>query len=139
MENTGKFVFHGSESEIDIFEPRQAHNFIDGIHHPDGEPAVFTSSVAEYAIFMAVINKTNCPKGYHSSAGSHSGVMKYSATEDTLSQLQNSASGWVYVFDRDLFEQRKEDGVEYVSFKMATPIEKLKVSKEDLPDNIEIF
>ncbi len=138
LEATGKYVFHGSESSIEVFEPRQAHNYIDGKNHPDGEPAIFASSIVEYAIFMAIINELNCPKGYHSSAGTSSGIMKYKATPDTLSQLAEIASGWVYVFDKNLFRQREEDGVEYVSYSNVTPIEKIQVFREDLPNSIEI-
>lgn len=138
LEATGKYVFHGSESSIEVFEPRQAYNYIDGKNYPDGEPAIFASTVAEYAIFMAIINELNCPKGYHSSAGTSSGIMRYKATPDTLSQLDKTASGWVYVFDKNLFAQREKDGVEYISYSNVTPIEKIQVSQEDLPSSIEV-
>ena len=139
LESTGNYVFHGSDGEIEEFEPRQAHNFIDGENHPDGDPAVFASSVAEYAIFMAIINKTNCSKGHRSSSGTTNGITTYKATQDTLDQLKEDSSGWVYVFNKDEFENRKEGGVEYTSFANVRPIEKIKVSKIDLPSDIGII
>ncbi len=139
LEATGDYVFHGSDSDIEEFEPRQAHNFIDGENHPDGDPAVFASSVAEYAIFMALINKTNCPKGYRSGAEATNGRSTYRATRDTLDQLQNDAAGWVYVFDRGQFNSRKSEGIEYTSSTNVKPLEKIRVSRVDLPPNIDII
>lgn len=139
LESTGEYVFHGSDSDTEEFEPRQAHNFIKGENHPDGDPAIFASSVAEYAIFMALINKTNCPKGYRSGSGTTNGQTTYRATQETLDQLQEDASGWVYVFDKDQFNKRAGWGIEYTSFTNVKPVEKIRVSKLDLPSNISII
>lgn len=139
LEATGNYVFHGSDSEIEELEPRQAHNFVDGENHPDGAPAVFASSLVEYAILMAIINKNNCPNGYHSSSGTRNGITTYRATKETLDQLSNDSSGWVYVFNKDDFNSRAEKGVEYISFKNVKPIEKIKVKKDDLPKTIELM
>lgn len=139
IEVMGKYVFHGSDGDIEEFEPRQAHNYVNGTNIPDGEPAIFAISKADYAIFLAIVNKHNCPKGSRSSAGMRDGNLKFKATEETLSQLQDSASGYVYVFNNDQFSQRREGGVEFVSFQNVTPIEKIKVTKMDLPEQIEII
>jgi hypothetical protein len=56
-----------------------------------------------------------------------------------LAQLSENSTGWVYVFDKDLFIRRDEGGVEYVSTRAVTPLEKIKVQKEDLPETIEAF
>ncbi len=138
LEATGNYVFHGSDGEIEEFEPRQAHNFIGGENHPDGDPAVFTSSAAEYAIFMAIINKTNCPQGYRSGSGTTNGETTYRATQETLNQLKEDSSGWVYVFNKDEFDNRK-GGVEYTSFTSVKPVERIRVSKKDLPQSIELI
>ncbi|MDB5194492.1 MAG: hypothetical protein JWN50_506 [Parcubacteria group bacterium] len=144
LEKTGQYVFHGSGSEVEEFEPRQAHNHVNGEQIPDGEPAVFAASVVEYAIFMAIINKKNCPKGYRASSGSFgvkdgAAVMRYRATADTLSQLKDDASGWVYIFDKSLFSLRDEGGVEYISTKNVVPLEKVEVKKTDLPSRIGVL
>lgn len=142
LEKEGKWVFHGSALEIEEFEPRQAFNFIGGKNIPDGEPAVFASSVAEYAIFMAVVNEMNCPEGLHSSAGTVQKdahvSMQYRMTQHTSAQLKGDASGWVYVFDRSAFTQRDPGGVEFVSPIRIAPADKIKVRRMDLPENIEI-
>jgi hypothetical protein len=143
LEKTNLYVFHGSESEIEEFEPRQAFNYVNGENIPDGEPAIFASSVAEYAILMAIVNKTNCPKGSYSSAGTSGDengpyVMKYRASKGTLAQLKDDASGWVYVFYRNLFTKREKGGVEYMSTEKVIPTLKIKVGKQDLPQDIEI-
>jgi hypothetical protein len=139
LEQTGSYVFHGSGEDIEELEPRQAHNYVDLKKIPDGDPSVFASSKAEYAIFMAIINSKNCPKGRRSLVGVWSGKLKFKVTEDTLLQLDESASGWVYIFDKNYFSQRQEGGVQYISLEKVKPIEKIKVTKEDLPDKIEII
>lgn len=145
LEKTGFYVFHGSDSEIEEFEPRQAFNYLNDKHIPDGEPAIFASSVADYAVLMALINERNCPKGYHSSAGTSTNTnevvsVKYRASKSSLAQLNKNSFGWVYVFDRKFFTQRdRGGGVEYVSLVPIRPARKIKVSKLDLPESLEVF
>lgn len=134
LESSGKFVFHGSDVGITEFEPRQAHNHVGGQHVPDGDPAIFASSVVDYAIFMAIINKTNCPKGYRASSRTTAGVTTFKTDKKTLDQLKDTSSGWVYVFDKNKFSKRKDGGVEYSSSVKLTPIESVRVLKEDLPN-----
>ena len=143
LEATGHYVFHGSGAIADSLEPRQAHNYIDGIQHPDGDPAVFASSLADYAIFMGIINKKNCPEGYHSSAGTETknGKMslKFRAGDKTLAQLGDSATGFVFVFGRKLFAQRDRGGIEHAAYQPVKPVEIIKVSKGDMPSEIDVF
>lgn len=139
LEESGNFVFHGSGFKISEFEPRQACNYINGKQIPDGKPAVFASSAVEYAIFMAIINKINCPKGCRSSAGGMAGALRFRATKETLEQVSEQASGWVYYFDKDTFEPRSEQESEFVSYDRAAPVGKIKVLKTDLPDSIELI
>lgn len=139
LEKSDNYVFHGSGLVIEEFEPRQAHNYIDGKQVPDGEPAIFASSKAEYAIFMGIINKENCPKGRESRVGEYGEDIRFMATKDTLSQIEDTTSGWVYVFNKSDFSQRYENGIVYTSALNAKPIDKIQVTKKDLPDNIEII
>ena len=141
LEKEDKYVFHGSGSDVASLEPRQAHDDIIG---PDGSPAVFASNVADYAIFMAIFNKRNCPQGSSTSAGAKTDEehglieMRFAATRDTLDQLKDDAAGWVYVFNKTDFTRRLRGGVEYVSDGPVTPIKKIQVSTRDLPKNIAI-
>lgn len=144
LEKTGQYVFHGSSAEIETFELRQAHSYIDGKNVPDGEPAIFASSAVDYAIFMAIINEKNCPRGHYASAGlSRKGdgsyYIRFRATQKTFAQLNEDASGWVYVFDKKFFTQRAIRKIEYMTTTPVVPIEKVRVTKGDLPENIEIF
>ena len=42
LEKTEKYLFHGSgNSGIDIMDPRQAFNYVNGVQEKDGEPSVF--------------------------------------------------------------------------------------------------
>ncbi len=144
MEAEGKYVFHGSENpNLDSLEPRQAYNFINGVQEPDGNPAVFASSKADYAIMMALINKKNCPKGYRSSASSsqkENGEMTLTlrTQKDSIDQLDDESFGFVYIFDKDAFQRRK-GGVEYTSKVPVSSVNKIRVTKEDLPPYVEIL
>ncbi len=134
LEKEGQYVFHGSPDEVEEFEPRQAYNYHENFQEPDGAPAVFASSSAEYAILMAIINKKNCPEGFQSSAGVENGILTFRATQSTLDQLSDKSFGWVHVFYKNLFEQRNEGSVEYVSYAPVRAIKKIQVSSRDLPD-----
>lgn len=136
LENEGKYVFHGSGLLIEEFDPRQAHNYIDGKQIPDGDPAIFTSTFADYAIFMALINEINCPLGYHSGSGFRNGKPTFQATQSTLNQLQESAKGYVYVFNRSDFSERNES--EWVSFKKIKPVSTITVIRPDFLPQIEV-
>lgn len=137
LENRHTYVFHGSGFLIEEFEPTQAHNYIDGKQIPDGEPAVFASPFADYAIFMALINKTNCPKGYRSGVGFQDGNLTFRATKETISQLQESTQGYVYVFNRFDFTERNES--EWISVKKVKPVLVIMVYRSDFIPEIKII
>lgn len=138
LENVNKYVFHGSGSLIDEFEPRQAYTIIDGRKVADGEPAVFASPFVSYAAFMALINVNNCPKGLRSICSYNNGSLVFKATKVTLEQLNERSKGFVYIFDRNNFKRR--NGSEWVSFGKVKPLRLIEVGVQDLPSPIiEIF
>lgn len=144
LEESGKYVFHGSGDQLEKLAPRQAHTYVDGQQLEDGEPAVFASSRIEYAILMAIINRTNCVGSYHSGAGVHideAGVMtlKLRASRETMANLKQDATGYVYVLDKSDFTKRHPKGVEYVAHGEVTPVETITVTREDLSSDVEIF
>lgn len=145
LEAEGIYVFHGSENaDLDSLEPRQGYNHINGVQEPDGEPAVFASNRADYAILMALINKQNCPNEYNFSAGTVNNekgeiVLQLQATKDTLEQLTEHSLGYVYVFDKNQFTPRENRRVEYVSKVPVTSINKIRVTKKDLPPHVEML
>lgn len=144
LETEDKYVFHGSENpELDSLEPHQAYNYIDNVQEPDGDPAVFASSKADYAIMMALINNKNCPNGYHASASSSQKetgetFLTLRASRDSVEQLNDKSFGYVYIFDKNLF-QNKDGGVEYISKVPVSSVNKIRVTKSDLPPYIEVF
>lgn len=134
LQQTGIYVFHGTRIHLNELTPQQAHNH-DGVNQiPDGKPAVFASNVADYAIFMAIINKENCPDGYLAGAEVVKGQLTFNATQKTLDQLQESAGGWVYVFNKADFNKRYAEGVEYLSNSSVIPVTKIRVTRNDLPN-----
>ncbi len=138
LQESGKYVFHGTHKDLTEFIPQQAFNYDGENQTADGEPAVYASGYAEYAIFMAIITEENCPDGYWSGAGLQNGVLTFNATKETLNQLTDSARGWVYVFYKSDFEKRDDEGVEYVAYRTVIPIKKIAVTRVDLSKDIEI-
>lgn len=129
LEQNGTHVFHGSGYLIEEFEPRQAYDYIDGQQVPDGEPAVFASPFVDYAIFMALINEANCPHGYHSGSELKDGVLTFRATRDSLDQLNDAVTGYVYLFDKSDFVERNES--EWVSHKKVKPVSMIQIHLSD--------
>ena len=132
-----QFVFHGSGLKILELEPRQAHTVIEGVKTPDGEPSVYASDLVDYAIFMALINKENCPRSTRSSCSFESGRLIFGATQDTLDQLRENAIGYVHVLHRNAFELR--GGCEWFSTKLQKPYEIIEVSRADFTEPINII
>lgn len=144
LEARDTYVFHGSEeADLGSLEPRQAYNYKKGTQEPDGEPAVFASPDADYSIVMSLINKKNCPKGFHASIGTllnekgeeHLCVR---VSKKAIEQLDENSRGYVYVFNKVDFTQIENRKREYKSTTHVTPTEMVLVTKADLPTNIEI-
>ena len=69
LESENLYVFHGTDKDTDELQPRLA---IDNKTGPDGDPAIFGSTVAETAIFYAIMKAKNFKHGSVSSKeGSH--------------------------------------------------------------------
>jgi hypothetical protein len=144
FEMSGRFVFHGTGEDIDMLEPNQAYTYVNGVKQKDGPEAVFASSSADYAIFFAVFSKKNCPLGRRASVGDlelkdDGYKLRFKASANTISQIDDSSFGFVYVFDRSQFQLRQDGGIEYANRQPAKPLKKIKVTKRDLPANIEII
>lgn len=145
LEKTGKYFFHGSSNDVEIFEPRQSHNDINGVLVPDGDPAVSATPAVDYAIVMAIINVKNCPRGCSSITNTTSDTkdaidfkLEFLATKETIEQLDENSSGWVYIFKREDFPFRK-DPSEYRSHIHVRPLERVLVKREDLPEVSELI
>ena len=142
LEAEDKYVFHGSDNpDIDSFEPRQAYNYKNNVKEPDGDPAIFASSKADYAILKALINKKNCPGGHNSSVSSsqkENGEVSLTlkASRDSIEQLNDESYGYVYIFNKDAFQ--REEGAEYTSKVPVSSVKKVRVTKTDLPPHLEI-
>ncbi len=137
LEKEEKYVFHGSGEKIEEFEPRQAHTIINGEHVPDGKPAIFASPVADYAFFMAIVNKVNCPDGVRSGTSWSDQKIEFKATQKTLDQLNKDSAGYVYIFKRADFEARNSH--EWVSHANVKPIEVIEVRWSDFPQKITVI
>ncbi|HCI05155.1 TPA: hypothetical protein DEX28_00210 [Patescibacteria group bacterium] len=136
LEKTGQYLFHGSENEIEIFEPHQAYNFINGKKTKDDKPGVHASPFAEVAVFMSLINNKNCPAGFSNTFYWNGSKVVLGATKQALDQL-NNAKGYVYVFDKFSFKQRSS--IEYIHHTSIKPLRMIEVGFKDLPENVELI
>jgi hypothetical protein len=142
LEMSGRYVFHGTGEDISVLEPQQAFTRVNGVRQEDGPAAVFASSSADYAIFFAIFSKKNCPLGRKASVADFevsdsTYKLKFKASKNTISQLEESSCGWVYVFDRDQFHLRQPGGIEYANRQPAKPLKKIKVTRKDLLGTVE--
>ncbi len=107
LEKQGTYLFHGSGEVVETFEPRQAHTYRDGVHIPDGLPAVFASPILDCAIFRALFSKANFPHGSHSAwSWDQSGAIIFKATKKSIAELRDDMQGHIYVFDRAGFTKK---------------------------------
>lgn len=152
MERSGEYVFHGSPNgEIEIFEPRQAHDYDLSTREarPDGPPAVFAAPEADIAIFRALVNGARRVDKQHSHASRMSVTtedghksLHFAANRNSLDGARlPGTTGYVYVFRRSDFTQRTKEGkqAEWTSLEPVTPVTVIVVKPHDLPPNIEVI
>lgn len=142
LEKEGNFLFHGSAIKLDSLEPRQSYTIPRGEKEmiKDGDPAVAATPYVKIAIFRAIVNNHNTPKGHRSGFGDDNGILQFRASQLTLGQVKGK-NGYVYVLDRKGFKPRgkNEDCMEWRSEKTVKPICFVVVTDRDLPNNIEIM
>jgi hypothetical protein len=138
LETENEYVFHGSENpHLEFLEPRQAFTIIDGKKVEGDKPAVHGSQFCDIAIFMGLINEKNCPEGFSNTFSYEGGKeLTFSASQQALDQLGESARGYVYVFAKEDFIPR--GGAQLISYNEVKPLRIVEVGKADLPENIEI-
>lgn len=136
LEQTGKFVFHGSPHVLEKLEPHQAKTMSKEKSEmvDDGKPAVITSPFADIAVFRSLFNKINIKNNYTSSFSYLNNNLFFSTNSKSLEQAKNCI-GYVYIFNKKDFQQYSS--MEYRSEKSVKPIEVLEVTFEDLPRNID--
>ena len=91
----------------------------------------------DYAIFKAIINKVNCPKGFMSSCTWENNKFKFTATKETFEQLTKNSKGYVYVFDKLDFKKRSAS--EWISYRKVNPVEKVEVCWSNFTQEIDIM
>jgi len=134
LAKTGKYLFHGSPTRLEVIEPRQAYNN----SRPDGEPSVAATPFYKLAIFRAIILSAKVhisPNKYRSGFSYNDGDLSFRANKETLAIARSNGTGFVYVLDREDF--RKHSPMEYRTSKAVRPIKTFEVGPTDLPEEIE--
>lgn len=138
LRNTGLFLFHGSTaSDLQELKPKQAFQ----LETPDGPPAVFATNLPEAAIFKGIITKvqnniinTKTTSGW--SGNSEDGLDFY-ITRPISDYLDEhpEISADIYVLDKNDFIVDERG---FTSDKPVKIIGTVKVTRADLPNNIEV-
>lgn len=130
LQATGKYVFHGSDSdEIAVLKPHQAYSH----GKEDGEPAVFAADVIEPPIFMAVLGSRKVG-GWGNRTLPGYGFYIDKASWDKA-HFENWR-GYVYALPKSTFTHI--GAYEWRSSKAVKPEFIFEVGVEDLPKNITI-
>jgi hypothetical protein len=142
LEETGKYLFHGSDKMIAILVPKQPTVFDErfGKNIPDGEPAVCTTSFADIAIFRSLISSNRSKKNgipHFSSFDIKDGEPVFSTNQESLDLTKRpDICGYVHIFDRKGFGKRDE--MEWRSKGEVKPLKIIEVKSKDLPESIKI-
>lgn len=136
LQNTEKYVFHGSWQKLRELEPRQAYND----KKTDGEPAVCASNNYEISIFRSLVHTPICKTRNNFSGWStnkEDGLI-FRATEGAMESADTkNAIGYVHVFKKTDF--KKYSKTEYRMHEKIEPLFVIEVYKDDLPEKIEIL
>ena len=134
LAKTGKYLFHGSPTKMEVIEPRQAYNN----SQPDGEPAVVATSFYQLAIFRAIMLAARAqvsPGHYQSGFSFSNGKLSFRANKETLTTARSNITGFVYVLDKGSF--RKHSSMEYRASASVRPVRVFEVGANDLSEEIE--
>ena len=130
LENSGKYVFHGSGSKLDTLEPRQAYSaHKDGVMKKDGDPAVCATTDSKISIFRSLTGQK--VKGGRSGwrLDEKGKLIFYINTVISESMLN---VGYVHIFSKEDFVEYSR--CEYRTGKRISPQAIIEVTQNDLPD-----
>ncbi|MFA6536927.1 MAG: hypothetical protein WCT18_00835 [Patescibacteria group bacterium] len=138
MQESGKYVFHGSPIELPKLSPLQAYrrNKETGEMEKDGEPAVFATQFADIAIFRSLINQKDVIGPTSSSFGVDDNGFYSSATAN-LYEAAKKKIGKIYVFEKSKFGDIV--GMECRSTEEVEPLEVIDVYFDDLPTGVKMI
>lgn len=135
LAKSGRYLFHGSPTSMEVIEPRQAYND----SRPDGPMAVVATPYYQLAIFRAIILATKEsvePGKYKSGFSFDNDQLSFRASRETLAATRSGITGFVYVLDKDNFQ--KHSSMEYRTSAPVRPFKTFEVGANDLPKVIEI-
>ncbi|MFA4954398.1 MAG: hypothetical protein WC641_03745 [Patescibacteria group bacterium] len=136
LEASGQYVFHGSMTpEIDELETRQPYTWISKKEKvPHGQPAVVATPYADIAIFRALVFMDSTQFGVDDHG------LNFAATQKALDHAKDKV-GYVYALPRSGFKplEGDESSMDWRSPKNERPLRAVKVSFQDLPENIKLL
>lgn len=135
LEATGRYVFHGSSiADIEDMEPRQAFNWESSMKCEDGDPCIATTPYADIAIFRSIAREDWTSFGKNDDE-----TLSFKASRKALEGSRDKI-GYIYVFKKDSFTPHKDpQSMEWRSHVPQQPIQIIRVSFQDLPENIHVY
>lgn len=133
LESSGQYLFHGTPSVVDEFEPRQAYTDVDEKPVRDGEPAVFASSEIETPLFCSIVNKAH----FEGAEGelevgfsNHEDTSDYAHANQATLDACRDKTGVVHVFKKDGFVFRGNH--EWTADKPVKPVAIFESTFDDI-------
>jgi len=139
LQKTGKYVFHGSPFVLTSIDPMQAEgeNLQTGKMEKDGNPAVCASDLADQAIFRSLIHEKLGQGNSSAKFGTDEKDQLFFLASQDLIDIAKNSKRTVYVFEKSQLKHHK--GHEWRAEQVVTPVYKIEVTFEDLPNDIKII
>lgn len=143
LANTGKFVFHGTNSEAvyEILEARQAN---DSTKESGNKKAVYADEGTTAPIAAALWNRNYIRSKFRSTvtgwSNNEEGKMIFKFSPNLFELVKNKdenlySDGFIYALDRSNFDNAEDAGAEWHAESDQKPVLAIKVSKK-LADNV---
>lgn len=135
LEQSGKYLFHGSLKRIDTLEPRQPYSH----RLPDGSPSVCASNDLDTAIFMALFRGSqNLIRGVATRCGySHNNGERYFYATLPLIKAVRDVTAYIHVVHIEGFIKYKNNESELRATHPVIPVEIIPVTIRDFDHPVD--
>lgn len=133
---TENLLMHGSPTQQNILEPRQA-NDLD--RESGNRLAIYATDNPERAIFHAILNAEYLKTKFNSFVTGYSsaedGSLEFKVTENIMGLVEEGdveifCDGYIYLLTRESFTLSEGDASEYQSNEAVTPLVRLIISRD---------
>lgn len=141
LEETGKYLFHGSALRLDELEPRQSKTLskTENKMVNDGEAAVAATPYIDIAIFSATVKQMPGRSSFTAKVTKNGIILEFEAQRHAMEEAKK-AKGYVHVVLKENFSPKTghPQEMDWRSASKIKPVKIFEVGFEDLPENIKI-